>query len=464
LVFWESNHDRRNFCGTLEGLEMTKSCHVNTRTDKFEEYQHTPLVAAGGREVVVDLEAAAKPWDIGVGYLPLDGWSYNGVTPGPIIEARQGETLVVRLTNRLDEPTTIHWHGLRLPAPMDGTQSVQPTIAPGEMFEYRFALPDAGTFWYHPHTNETVQLERGLYGVLVVRGADEPVVDRDRVLVFDDVRLNSRGEIAKPGGLIERHNGRRGKVRLLNGRVNPMLEMAAGQVERWRLVNVSSARYINFSLSGAPFQIIGSDGGLIESPVEAREVQIPPADRIEIVVGPFAEGQLLEMQSLHSDGFTSRRAATYATVSVGPARASVANIPSQLRTITPLAPADTPAMREVTLFGSPSLTRGWDFTVNGETHHHGGPVRVGELQVWDIVNKTPMDHPFHLHGFFFQVLTINGKAPQYRSWEDTVHVPPLGRVKIVWLPDDRPGSWMAHCHILEHHDAGMMMHFDVVRA
>jgi FtsP/CotA-like multicopper oxidase with cupredoxin domain len=88
---------------------------------------------------------------------------------------------------------------------------------------------------------------------------------------------------------------------------------------------------------------------------------------------------------------------------------------------------------------------------------------VGELQVWDIVNRTPMDHPFHLHGYFFQVLTVNGTAPAYRSWEDTVHIPPLGRVRIAWMPDDRPGSWMAHCHILEHHAAGMMMHFDVVR-
>lgn len=91
---------------------------------------------------------------------------------------------------------------------VDGTQDVQKTVAPGDTFEYRFALPDAGTFWYHPHTNETVQLERGLYGVLVVRGDDEPRDDAERVLVFDDVRLNRRGSIAKPGAVIERHNGR----------------------------------------------------------------------------------------------------------------------------------------------------------------------------------------------------------------------------------------------------------------
>lgn len=443
---------------------MSKGCHGNTGTSASGESRHTPLVAAGGREVVVDLEASAHPWNIGAGFRPLEGWSYNGVTPGPVIEARQGDTLVVRLTNRLDEPTTIHWHGLRLPAPMDGTQDAQPTVAPGEQFEYRFALPDAGTFWYHPHTNETVQLERGLYGVLVVRGPDEPVVDRDRVLVFDDVRLDRSGAIAAPGGLMEKHNGRMGNVRLLNGRVNPTIDIAAGQVERWRLVNVSSARYVNFSLSGLSFQIVGSDGGLIESPVHATEVRIAPADRVDIVAGPFIRGQVVEIQSLRSAGVGSRRPSTYGTVHVGPTRPSVADVPKRLRTIVPLAPIDAEPTREVTLFGFPSLKRGWDFMVNGECHHRGEPVRVGDLQVWDIVNKTPMDHPFHLHGFFFQVLSVNGRPPAYRSWEDTVDVPPLARVRIAWLPDDRPGSWMAHCHILEHHAAGMMMHFDVVRS
>jgi FtsP/CotA-like multicopper oxidase with cupredoxin domain len=440
---------------------MNNHCQTRPRHE-VDGYQFTPLVSGGGREVVVELEAAAQPWNIGGGFAPLDGWSYNGTVPGPVIEARQGDTLVVRLTNRLAEPTTIHWHGLRLPAPMDGTQDVQKTVQPGEQFEYRFALPDAGTFWYHPHTNETVQLERGLYGVLVVRG-DEPAVDRERVLVFDDVLLDRRGGIAAPGGVMERHNGRQGNVRLLNGRVQPTFDLAAGQVERWRLVNVSSARYVNLSLSGLPFRIIASDGGLLEAPVSAAEVQLAPADRVDIVVGPFDEGQAFEIQSLRTAGLMSRQPLAYGMVRVGAAQPSVADIPSRLRTIEPLASADTPAMREVFLGGWPSLQRGWDFFVNGDRHHHGQPVRVGELQVWDIVHRTPMDHPFHLHGFFFQVLSVNGKAPAYRSWEDTVHVPPLGRVKIAWLPDDRPGPWMAHCHILEHHAAGMMMHFDVVR-
>ena len=100
--------------------------------------------------------------------------------------------------------------------------------------------------------------------------------------------------------------------------------------------------------------------------------------------------------------------------------------------------------------------------INGEMHLHDEPVRVGELQVWDISNPSKLDHPFHLHGFFFQILEINGTAPSYRAWKDMVNIPVGGTVRIAWMPDNRPGRWMYHCHILEHHAAGMMAHFDVV--
>ena len=102
------------------------------------------------------------------------------------------------------------------------------------------------------------------------------------------------------------------------------------------------------------------------------------------------------------------------------------------------------------------------FVVNKQPHHRDKPVKVGETQVWELVNDTLMDHPFHLHGFFFQVLSVNGKAPAFRSWEDTVNLPPRSRVRIAWKADDRVGEWMYHCHILEHHQSGMMAHFEVV--
>jgi FtsP/CotA-like multicopper oxidase with cupredoxin domain len=140
-----------------------------------------------------------------------------------------------------------------------------------------------------------------------------------------------------------------------------------------------------------------------------------------------------------------------------------AEVPETLRSIEPLVTDDVTPNRTVHLQARTSLRRGVDWMVEGEAHHHGAPVRVGELQVWGVVNETKMDHPFHLHGFFFQVIDVNGAPPEFLSWEDTINVPAKGRVRIAWLPDNHPGSWMYHCHILEHHAAGMMAHFDVIR-
>ena len=426
---------------------------------------HDAAQPAPGRTVVsVELEARETDWEFSPGRVTR-AWGYNGQVPGPTIEARAGDVLEVRLKNSLPEPTTIHWHGLRLPAAMDGTDMVQHPIAPGETFTYRFLLPDAGTFWYHSHANETVQIERGLYGAIVVRGEGEPELDAERVLVLDDVALDRKGQIKPPGWWIERHDGRQGSTRLVNGRKEPELTIAAGQVERWRIVNASSARYVRLSIGGRPFTILGTDGGLIDAPVAVSEMLLTPADRVELAVGPFAEGETLQIQALRYDrhAIARPRDETFATLRVGPAAPSRAVIPATLREIQPLVTGPAVPTREVHLGERASLKHGAEFFINNEQHHRDKPVVVGELQVWDVVNDSMMDHPFHLHGFFFQVLDVNGAPPAFRSWEDTVNVPPKSRVRIAWLPDDRPGEWMYHCHILEHHAAGMMAHFAVVR-
>jgi FtsP/CotA-like multicopper oxidase with cupredoxin domain len=417
----------------------------------------------GAATVVVDLEARATDWEIRPGRI-VRGYGFNGMVPGPTIEAKLGDTLVVRLTNQLPEPTSIHWHGLRVPADMDGTELVQHPVQPGEGFEYRFRLPDAGTFWYHPHHNEPEQLERGLYAALIVRGPGEPRLDGERVLLLDDLKLDRRGQIARFGGLIQRAGGRQGKARLVNGMVEPELKMAAGQVQRWRLVNAASARYVRLSIGGRRFKILGSDGGLLPAPVDATDVLLTPGDRVDLAVGPFEAGETLAVESLpYNRGAGKPRNERFATLQVGAPAPSLAAIPAVLRPIEALTSRDARPTRTIRLGTRLSLRHGVEWLVDDETHHHDDPVRVGELQVWDVVNETRMDHPFHLHGFSFQVLQENGRPTPTLSWEDTVNVPARGRIRIAWLPDDRPGNWMYHCHILEHHAAGMMGHFEVVR-
>jgi FtsP/CotA-like multicopper oxidase with cupredoxin domain len=319
----------------------------------------------------------------------------------------------------------------------------------------------------HAHANETRQMERGLYGALIVHDENEPQLDTERVLVLDDLTLNKGGQIARFGGFEQRHDGRQGDALLINGRTGTVLDMAAGHVERWRVVNAASARYVRLSIGGAQFQVIGSDGGLLPAAQDATEVLLTPGERADLAVGPFAEGESLAIESLayvRGAGWPGKEdAARFGTVRVGPAAPSCARIPFPLRLIEPLVKGPVAPNRTVVLSSKLNKRRGVDFTIEGERNHMADPVKVGELQVWDIVNETHMEHPFHLHGFFFQVLSDGGSEPESLAWKDTVNIRGESTVRIAWMPDDRPGRWMYHCHILEHHAAGMMATFDVVR-
>jgi len=413
-----------------------------------------------------ELVASEFSWNVSADKT-IKAWGFNEMVPGPTLAAEKGDRMVVKVTNNLQEPTVIHWHGIQLSASMDGTNSVQTPIAPGESFEYNFTVPDAGTFWYHSHQNEAVQMERGMYGALVVKDQDDVLTDSERVLMIDDMKLTSKNEF-KQGNFIskwvERHDGREGSTLLINGLENNEIRMLAGQTERWRIINSSSARYFRLYLDGAPFKIISTDGGLIMRPVEATEILLVPGERVDILVGPFAEGETFSVDSLPYNRMTFLKSQrnTFARVIVGKAAASVFEIPQTMRVIAPLASQDATPTRSINFSVGASLKNGIDFLVNGETHTSDKPVRIGELQIWEVSNTSLMDHPFHLHGFFFQVLEVNGKAPAFVSWKDTVNLPPRSKVKIAWIPGNRPGGWMYHCHILEHHEAGMMGHFYVV--
>jgi len=402
--------------------------------------------------VTLELDARETEWEFAPGQT-ICGFTYNGHVPGPLIEANVGDTVQVRLTNNLPQATTIHWHGIRVPAEMDGTEAVQPPVEPGETFEYQFVVPDAGTFWYHSHTNETEQLERGLYGALIVRGSGEPSFDGERVLLLDDLKLDADGEVAPFGDEHEHHAGREGDVRLVNGRQEPELEIPGGTIERWRVVNAANTRFVRLSIDGRSFMIIGTDGGLLPEPLSATEALVTPGERIDLAVGPFEEGEQLAIEALPYDrgkGETGRE--RFATLRVGPAAASQARIPATFRQIEPLVAADAEPTRTIDLKA----------LMHGGHHQRADPVRVGDLQVWDLVNETGQDHPFHLHGFFFQIVQEDGEPAPVLAWKDTVNVPRKSSARIAWLPDDRQGEWMYHCHILEHHAMGMMAHFEVV--
>jgi len=413
-----------------------------------------------------NLTASEFNWEIKPGK-NITAWGFNNQVPGPVLKAKKGDTLVVHVKNNLPEVTMVHWHGIRLLATMDGTGEVQRPIQPGESFEYRFIVPDAGTFWYHSHQNETVQMEKGMYGGIVIEDETDPVLDNERILVLDDMKLNSNNEFKQHGPIgswIERHDGREGSTNLVNGKEALTLHMHAGQTERWRIVNAASARYFKLSLDGKPFKVIATDGGLLEYARTETELLITPGERFYIVVGTFKEWETFSINSLPYNRVTMLKAKLqkYATVHVMETKPSIAALREKLTEIKLLAPQDAEVNRKVKLSVDPSLKSIIDFRVNKEMHGLDKPVMVGELQVWEVSNSSLMDHPFHLHGFFFQVMEENGKVPEYKAWKDTYNLKPRSTIKIAWMPDNRPGKWMYHCHIIEHHAAGMMANFEVI--
>jgi len=412
------------------------------------------------------LTASEFDWKISDNKI-IKAWGFNNTVPGPVLKAKKGDGIIIKVKNNLQQPTVVHWHGIRLAASMDGTGQTQKPILPGEEFEYKFVVSDAGTFWYHSHQNETEQMERGMYGALIVEDETDPVTDGERVFMIDDMKLTRNNEF-KEGNFFsrwfERHDGREGETLLINGKENSTIEMHAGQTERWRFINAASAKYFRLHLDGKTFKIIGTDGGLLETPREVNEVLLIPGERVDIIAGPFAEGETFSIESLPYNRMTSIKPKwqKYATVKVGATKPSVAFIPENLRRIETLASQNAIVTRRVNFSVGPSLKHGIDFLVNGDVHTNDKPVNVGELQVWEVSNTSLMDHPFHLHGFFFQVIEENGKPLDYKAWKDTYNLKPKSKIKIAWIPDNRPGRWMYHCHILEHHEAGMMAHFEVV--
>ncbi len=420
-----------------------------------------------GSIVELDLVAAPMRWSIAEGR-SLDGYAYNGSVPGPLIEARVGDTLVVHFRNDLSEATTIHWHGIRLPANMDGGPQSQPPVPPGGTFEYRFVLADAGTFWYHPHLAESDQMERGLYGAIVVRGDDEPEVDTEAVLLLDDLTLDASGELAPFGGIAEDHGGREGPVQLVNGRLTPAVEARAGERQRWRIVNAGSSRFYRLALAGHTFTVLGGDDGRASAPSSATELFLVPGDRVDVLVdvvaAPGSTVALTNERYPRGHGYGVYAAMSVASLLVEEREALELPAPFEwTREIDRLSGGAPTRELRFTEAVIDTATETVTFAINGESYPDVTPLEsnVGAVEVWDLVNESQMDHPFHLHGFFFQVVSRDGVAEERPTWEDTIDLRGLETVRIAFAIDERPGMWMFHCHILDHLGHGMMGMVDV---
>jgi FtsP/CotA-like multicopper oxidase with cupredoxin domain len=394
-------------------------------------------------------------------------WTYNGSVPGPMIRGKLGDRVIVHFKNSLPEPTTIHWHGLRVPNDMDGAPgATQPPIASGGEFRYEFELRDAGTYWYHPHTDSSAQVGRGLYGALIVEDpADPRVFGDDLVLLLSDVGLDERGELlpADNGGNFGDLFGREGAVLLVNGKVRPLLKVRSGKQQRWRIINATRARYYSLRLRNHRFMRLGGDNGLAARAEDVYNLIVTPGERADAVFTPAdppgTTNVLRWVPTERGYGSTFNRSSEemLRIETVADAAVTPEPIPTELRTIEPLDVSA--AVRHRTLDLTIAIKSKVEMGVNDVPHWKAEPLEValGDTEVWRIVNGTDFSHPFHLHGYFFQVQD----AARVPEWKDTVNVPTKSEITIAVRFDDRPGAWMYHCHILDHAEAGMMGHLVV---
>jgi FtsP/CotA-like multicopper oxidase with cupredoxin domain len=447
---------------TRPSLDLTPITDLNPASDIVE----INLVAATGQTKFND-GVPAEIW----GYADGARDPITAIVPGPVIEARQGDTVIVHFTNRLPEATTIHWHGIRVPNAFDGTHATQAHVQPGESFDYRFVALDAGTFWYHPHMHAEVQIERGLAGMLVVRGGADVPVDADRLFVLDDVKLQPSGALSEVTDDLDLMLGRQGNVVLANGRSGGGITVRNGARERWRFVNAANGRYFNLQLRDRAFTVIGWDGGLVAEPYSAQTILMAPGERYEVLVDiSGAPGDVIPLETIYyfrAHGLPFADPEPVFTVHIGAGAPAPGALPTSWGSFADVPTDAATPIRMLLLQEQEPAAAGEEprFMINGASFPNVPAIsaRSGDVEIWDFVNDAEMDHPMHLHGMFFQVLETEGVPPLARGWKDTVNVKSHNRVRVA-VRFGGAGRWMYHCHILEHVERGMMGELELTEA
>ena len=448
-------------------------------------------------------------------------FGYNGQYPGPLIQAEKDATIIVRVTNEIEMPTTIHWHGIRIDNRFDGVPGVtQSAIERGESFTYEVHVPDAGMFWYHPHVREDVQQDLGLFGNLLVTSPDPDYygpAHREEVFVLDDMLMDDQGAIPW-GDSAPTHAlmGRFGNVMMVNGETDYRLDAKKGEVVRFYLTNVANTRTFNVTFGGNPVKIVASDVGRYEREQWIPSVVIAPAERYVVDVRFDDPGEVAISNTIqaidHFRGTFYPHVDTLSIVTVSDEAADpaiseafeelrehddvVADI-DRFRQYFGRAPdhelettvriQDLPnsiviQMESDTLFFPPIewndgmpmmnwLSTGEQVTwilkdrktgaENGDIHWNFSVGDVVKIRVFNPPDSFhPMNHPIHIHGQRFLVLNKDGVESDNLVWKDTAIVP-VGSTMDFLVEMSNPGEWMVHCHIAEHLHAGMMFSFTV---
>lgn len=436
--------------------------------------------------VEIDLEAKVAPVNINGTVANLQ--TYNGYFPAPTIKVKKGDILKVHFKNSLPfagynlhghprNETNLHTHGLHV-SPTGDSDNVLLYLMEGESFDFTYDLSfhrGGNLNWYHPHVHGNVaeQVWAGLAGALEVADENSVLTGYEtHILILKDISLSNGAPALHSDS--DFMNGKEGDIMLVNGLVNPVLTMKPGQVQRWKILNASNARFYKLSLASHSLYVVGTDGGLLDKPYAQSTVLLSPGERVDVLVKASTTKGYYKLKALpynRGAGASANQEITLMTVNVT-GTALKQSLPSSVNpdAVRLSVPANAP-VRQITL-SMGMMGGGMTATINGiaysDTNAFTLTSNLGEYEVWEIYNQSMMDHPFHQHVNHAQVISINGGDSAYRSlltttpaWKDTVIVPAMGSVKLLVPVQDFAGLTVFHCHILEHEDLGMMGLWDI---
>lgn len=398
-------------------------------------------------------------------------WCFNGHFPAPVIRAKQHQPVRIRVVNQLDEPTTIHWHGLRIPIEMDGVPFLsQPPIMPGETFDYEFTPPDAGTFWYHPHMNSVEQLGKGLVGAFIVDEAENPGFDADVVMGLKNWHIRDDGSftaLTTPRNAFRM--GTPGRLMTVNGKTAPTYYIPAGGAIRARLANIDNTLTYDINSPQTDLTIVAIDGNPIAKPRPLDHHLMGPGMRLDL--GFIAPNNAGETVTLYHK---NKVLMTFQTIGEDKQRSELPRLP-----LNPIQAPDLDTA-EVIRFAFE-----WDASINpiekdGKVNYRfwtinrtpwdgmsadniPAPLATlerGKSYIFELSNLTQYHHPIHLHGHTFTVLQSNKQTIE-PFHTDTVLLGQNEVARIAFVADN-PGRWMYHCHVIEHLKTGLMGYIEVV--
>ncbi len=411
---------------------------------------------------------------------PTSVMFYNQSLPGPVLRIPQGRETVIEFANSLDQPTSVHWHGLRIDNAMDGVPGMtQAPVAPGESFRYRLNPPDAGTYWYHTHMQSWEQLALGLAGILIVEEKNPPMVDRDLVFAIDDWRLDHSGRLdtASLGSMHDwSHAGRVGNFITVNGKLDPAFDVAAGERVRLRLINIANARVMRLLINQPNASVIAIDGQPVEPyALERGELLLAPGQRTDLVIDMTAAPEQVspieivirehayQVAHFKLAAKPKREQLLETPIALEPNPVNRIKLPSDFKQVPVLMqggamsrmPGAIYRGREMGMRELVQNRKMW--AINGIAGLPAEPlfsVERGTAISLEVDNDNRWLHVMHVHGHHF----ISDLEPGI--WRDSVLFQPRQRGNMRFVADN-PGKWLLHCHMVEHMAGGMSTWFEV---